>query len=460
MNFSKIKFKKSSNSRLLRKFLDLNFAKIMQLKFDFLNSDGYIAKRLTLSLVCFLMSIIVYGWTSSPLIAAKKLPVTTTVQLHFSGNRNTTTLNLNFKKRTRCTAFVLVNPSRLIIDMTQAQLSKSYTHQLFHDTLIKRIRIARMKKGKSRVIFDLYAPVKIQNIGWQKTIRKTTHPFIIQLRATKKVLQKTRSNAHLKHVIEQNLDRYDIHKNQRLVGTKLNSRSHNQRTIRVVIDPGHGGKDDGATGPQGYHEKNVVLAIGKDLAKLINKQPHFHAYLTRTGDYFVTLRGRLAIARKDKADMFIAIHADAFKERSAHGASVFALSQRGATSEAARWLAKRENESELGGVDLNNKSRLLKSVLIDLSQTATIATSLKIGQSIIQQLVKVTHLHNPKHRVEQASFVVLKSPDIPSLLVETGFISNPREEKYLINARYQHKIALALEKGIVSYFKTHPVRYG
>lgn len=228
----------------------------------------------------------------------------------------------------------------------------------------------------------------------------------------------------------------------------------NLRPIVVVIDPGHGGKDPGAMGPHGIKEKNVVLAIAKDMQRDLSKIPGIKAYLTRTGDYYIPLRQRLEIARKDKADIFIAVHADAFKNQEANGASVFALSQRGASSEAARWLAQKENYSELGGVNLDDKSYLLRSVLLDLSQTATIGDSLKLGNLVLHALGKVTPLHN--RDVEQAPFVVLKSPDIPSLLIETGFISNPREERNLNTPSYQQELAAAVTRGVNKYFSENP----
>ena len=227
------------------------------------------------------------------------------------------------------------------------------------------------------------------------------------------------------------------------------------RSAIVVIDPGHGGRDPGATGPGGIHEKNVVLAIGKDLNADLKRAPHVVPEMTRNGDYFVTLRGRLDVARKGRADLFMAIHADAYINRYAHGASVFALSERGATSEAARWLAQKENYSELGGVDLADKNYELRSVLIDLSQTATIRESLQYGWTIVRAL-RQDHVAMHRGRVEQAPFVVLKSPDIPSLLIETGFISNRQEELNLNNPHYQKKLAQALADGIVSYLKRYP----
>ena len=230
------------------------------------------------------------------------------------------------------------------------------------------------------------------------------------------------------------------------------------RDVVVVIDPGHGGKDPGATGYHGTHEKNVVLAISKDIQRDINGTPGFKAILTRTSDYFIPLRGRLAIARNNKADMFVAIHADASPDNTAQGVSVFALSERGATGEEARWLASRENKSELmGGVSLDDKSNMLKSVLINLSHSATVQSSLQIGEDLTQNIGRFEELHHG-HRVEQAAFVVLKSPDIPSLLIETGFISNINEEARLNNSMYQHQLAQAIAQGICEYFRAHPPR--
>lgn len=240
------------------------------------------------------------------------------------------------------------------------------------------------------------------------------------------------------------------------VESAFDTNTQHHRDIVVVIDPGHGGKDPGAAGIDGAKEKNIVLSISRILQKDINQQPGFRAMLTRTDDYYLTLRQRLAIARKDNAALFIAIHADKWKNTQAHGVSIFALSEKGATNEAARWLAKRENASELmGGVNLNDQSHLLKSVLINLSQSATIRSSLLLGQDIIQQVKPIACLHHD--RVEQAAFVVLKSPDIPSLLIETGFLSNPSEEQRLANHLYQQKLAMSIMSGIRQYYLTHPL---
>jgi N-acetylmuramoyl-L-alanine amidase len=225
--------------------------------------------------------------------------------------------------------------------------------------------------------------------------------------------------------------------------------------IMVVIDPGHGGKDPGAIGPGKTREKDVVLAISKLLQQTFKQQPGFNAQLTRYRDVFIPLRQRLAIARRAKADIFIAVHADAtYQNQNAVGASVFALSERGATSEGARWLAQKENESELVNGVIVDKDHLLRSVLLDLSQTHTIAVSLEIGKSILNKLSIITKLHYPQ--VEQAAFVVLKSPDIPSLLIETGYLSNPIQEKKLNDRMYQQQLANAIVQGVVDYFVQHP----
>jgi N-acetylmuramoyl-L-alanine amidase len=229
------------------------------------------------------------------------------------------------------------------------------------------------------------------------------------------------------------------------------------RLATIVIDPGHGGEDPGARGRHGTYEKNVTLMIGRRLKKLIDTEPGMRALLTRDGDYYLPLAARVAKAQRVDADLFVSIHADAYMRPNARGSSVFALSQRRATSEAARWLAKSENDADLiGGVSLDNKDSYLRKTLLDLSQTATIDYSLKLGASVLSHLGQVNTLH--KGHVEQASFAVLTAPDVPSILVETAFISNPREEKRLNDDAYQDKIARAILAGIKDYLSNHPPR--
>jgi N-acetylmuramoyl-L-alanine amidase len=227
------------------------------------------------------------------------------------------------------------------------------------------------------------------------------------------------------------------------------------RLYTIVIDAGHGGEDPGALGRGGTREKTVTLAIARKVKGLLDAEPNMRAVLTRDGDFFIPLAARVDKARRVRADLFVSVHADAFMLPHARGASVFALSERGATSAAARWLAKRENESDLiGGVNLDGKDRYLAQTLLDLSQTATINDSLKLGRAVLGELGEVNTLHKP--HVEQAGFAVLKAPDIPSILVETAFISNPEEEKRLRSDAYQGQIARAIVDGVKRYLVKHP----
>jgi len=227
------------------------------------------------------------------------------------------------------------------------------------------------------------------------------------------------------------------------------------RLITIAIDAGHGGEDPGAKGARGSYEKHITLAISKKLKDLIDKEPNMRGILTRDGDYFIPLNRRVAKARKVQADLFVSIHADAFTRPQANGSSVFALSERGATSASARYLAQKENESDLiGGVSINVQDPHLARTLLDLSQTATINDSLKLGKAVLGHIGGINKLHKP--HVEQAGFAVLKAPDIPSILVETAFISNPDEERRLNDPAYQEKMAASIFAGIKKYFDSNP----
>jgi N-acetylmuramoyl-L-alanine amidase len=237
-----------------------------------------------------------------------------------------------------------------------------------------------------------------------------------------------------------------------------NASAVNGRQILIAVDAGHGGADSGALGPTGMREKNVTLAIAKELTRVIDAQPGYSARLTRSGDYFVELQKRRDLARDMKADLFISVHADSFTDSSAYGASVFALSRKGATSEMARFLAQRENESDLigrvGGVSLEDKDPQLAGVLVDLSMTSTVNSSLQVGSNVLTAISAISPLH--ARHVEQAGFVVLKSPDVPSILVETGFISNVSESRKLASTDYREQMAQSIFKGVRQYFAQHP----
>ena len=250
------------------------------------------------------------------------------------------------------------------------------------------------------------------------------------------------------------LDLYDKAPQQQAVATKREQHS-DKRDIIIAIDAGHGGEDPGAIGPNRQREKHIVMAIAKELNALLQADKGFRPTMIRTGDYYISLRGRRDLARQRQADLFVSIHADAFNRREAHGASVYALSTQGATSTAASYLAERENASDLvGGVTLSDKDDVLAGVLADLSMTSTLDNSLKIGSKVLRHMDSVAKLH--KTSVEQAGFAVLKSPDIPSILVETGFISNHAESQLLSTSAYQKQMARAIHAGIRDWFLAHP----
>lgn len=358
----------------------------------------------------------------------KNLPTTLKVTLYFSSS-------------TQYRAFMMQHPTRFVVDLQNVKTFKHLSLPYYAKSTITAFRYATHRDGIFRIVFEL---------------NKTTKPKIKTLSANLHHLAQLqiifpKGKNILSNIV---LPQPKTEKHTIITDTEDAAINHH-RNIIVVIDPGHGGKDPGAAGINGTKEKNIVLSISKKLQKEINKIPGFHAVLTRTSDYYLTLRQRLAIARKDKADMFIAIHADKWRNTEAQGVSVFALSQRGATSEAARWLAHKENKSELmGGVQLQDQSHLLKSVLINLSQSATIRESVQIGTNLLHSVKPIARLHH--NTVEQAAFVVLKSPDIPSLLIETGFLSNPNEESRLSNSNYQHELAASITQGIYRYFIQHP----
>jgi len=317
-----------------------------------------------------------------------------------------------------------------VIDISESQLNANLAALALKDTPIKTVRSAQRNKGDLRVVLDLSAAVKPRSFILKKHGGKNDRLVI---------------------------DLFDLG----VVNTKKKvvvKPKGKPRDIIVAIDAGHGGEDPGASGPRRLREKNVVLAISKELAALINKEKGFRAELVRTGDYYIPHKRRRDIAREKRADLFISIHADAFKSPKPYGASVFALSRRGASSETARFLAKRENESDLiggyGSVSLDDKDKVLAGVLVDLSMTATLGSSLDVGGDVLNALGRVAPLH--KKQVEQAAFAVLKSPDVPSILVETGFISNPSEAKKLSTASYRRKLAKAVFKGVKGYFGKNP----
>lgn len=363
---------------------------------------------------------------------------------------STTQLVFNFNAPATYKWFFLTNPRRLVVDFQLAQNHANLKQLMFSNTLVANVRTGGQGTNNLRVVLDLTHAAKL-NI--QPLAANTLYPFRLKLILTNSI-SPTATEAH---TTASNTKTLSPTLSSAAISPKPVLSLPNQfppRKMVVMIDPGHGGKDPGAIGPKGIHEKDLVLAISRNLYKLLQQEPGLTVYMTRNSDYYISLRQRLQIARQDKADIFIAIHADAYKEKDSTGASVYTLSMRGASSEAARWIAEKENYSELAGIDLNGKNDMLRSVLIDLSQTATISSSLWLGTNVLKQISTVSLLH--KNKVEQAPFVVLKSPDIPSILIETGFISNPAEERALSSSAYQQKMAKAIMAGINEYFRQHP----
>lgn len=325
----------------------------------------------------------------------------------------------------------LNNPERLVLDIKNAKKSTSFGSLEFANSPVKTIRSAARNSNDLRIVFDLKTSISPKSFLLQPTEQYSDRLVV-------------------------DLFRNDIKKSATPAVVK--SLDNKKRDIVVVIDPGHGGEDPGAIGPNRVKEKDIVLAISKELKSLLGNKAGFKTYLTRESDYFIRLRDRSEYARKRNADLLVSVHADAFNKSQANGASVFALSNRGATSEAARWLAKKENASDLiggvGGVSLDDKDDVLASVLLDLSSTASLKASLGVGDHVLKSMGHVSRLH--KKEVQQAGFVVLKSPDIPSILVETGFISNPAESRRLKTRKYQKKIAKAIMSGVSDFFEKSP----
>jgi N-acetylmuramoyl-L-alanine amidase len=333
------------------------------------------------------------------------------------------------------------DPDRLVLDLETADLTPALAELegklSADDPYVQGLRVARNRPGVVRVVLDLKTEVKPQAF-----ILKPIGEYGYRL-----VLDLYPAVDPLAALIEQVQKEQKAQKDNGSVA----------RLATIVIDAGHGGEDPGALGRHGSREKDVTLTIARRLKGLLDAEPNMRSVLTRDGDYFLPLAERVEKARKLRADLFVSIHADSFIKPHARGSSVFALSERRATSEAARWLAKKENEADLiGGVNLDVKDVYLKKTLLDLAQTATIDYSLRLGDSVLRRLGAVNTLH--RGRVEQASFAVLKAPDVPSILVETAFISNPDEEKRLNDDAYQEKLARAILEGIKDYIAKHPPR--
>ena len=369
---------------------------------------------------------------------------------------------------------MLKNPDRLVLDLDDVELGptlKTLTDKILPgDPYIQQVRVGNFKPGVVRLVVDLKAEIKpeifqLPPAGEYKhrlvlDIYPPLDPLMAMLEARDKPAEEgaaAESGTTGETADTAAPDVADLPpavKPQEIKPQRAPDKE-TTRLLTIAIDAGHGGEDPGARGARGSHEKDITLAIAKKLKALVDDEPNMRGVLTRDGDYFIPLHGRVVKARKVSADLFVSIHADAFTRPEARGSSVFALSERGATSASARYLAKKENESDLiGGVSLDDKDPYLARTLLDLSQTATINDSLKLGKAVLGHIGEINTLH--KSSVEQAGFAVLKSPDIPSILVETAFISNPEEERRLNDEGYQTQLANAILSGIKRYFASNP----
>ena len=356
---------------------------------------------------------------------------------------------------------ILKNPDRVVIDLKSININnslKDLSKVDFKDnSSISGVRVAQYDPGTVRIVVDLRHESKIK-IFSLKPFKSYGHRLVVDVYHEEDEIAHLLKQLQAKAGDDQKDNSQKFEDEKTNLTTKEESKEEQpkdaeQAKIVVAIDAGHGGEDPGARGSSGTKEKDITLAIAKKLRDAINKEPNLQGVLIRDGDYFIPLAKRVAKARKLEADLFVSIHADAFTKKSVKGSSVFALSERGASSAFAKFIANKENESDLiGGVSIDDKHPVLAQTLLDLSLSATINDSMKLGRYVLDEMGKVNTLH--KKYVEQAGFAVLKAPDIPSILVETAFISNPKEEKNLRSESFQIKLAESVVKGIKTYLKT------
>jgi len=371
---------------------------------------------------------------------------------------------------------ILTNPDRLVIDVQNLELNPTLKDLVAkvkpNDPYVSQIRVGQFQPTVVRLVFDLKEPIKPQ-LFTLDPVAEYQYRMVFDLYPTTPpdpLMELVKNSAHKESALAKSNEEVDLIAQ---FATKKESKpsapvaqaipeikplptpAKYKRLITIAIDAGHGGEDPGAIGSMGSKEKHVVLSIAKLLHDKIEAENYMRPFFTRDGDYFVPLGVRVQKARSVQADLFVSIHADAFIETNAKGASVFALSQMGASSTMARWMANKENASDLiGGINIKAQDRQIANLLLDMSTTAQIKDSLQVGNSILKQISGFAPLH--KGKVEQASFAVLKAPDIPSVLVETAFISNPHEESKLNDSAYQDRIAEAILQGIKEYFSQNP----
>ena len=374
-----------------------------------------------------------------------------------------TRITLEHSAAVSYTQMLVRDPHRLVVDLEGIELNavlQSLPSKILEsDPYIHLIRAGRNRPGVVRLVIELKAEVRPQ-VFTLKPVGEYGHRLVMDLHPLQEIdplmaLLEKPNEQKLKPENALPTEERPARGEAKEGVTRDGDAPKIDRMVTIVIDPGHGGEDPGAIGRGGSYEKHVTLDVARRLKAKIDTQPNMRSVLTRDGDFFIPLQQRVGKARRVQADLFVSVHADAFIKPTARGSSVFVLSENGATSSAARWLAKKENDADLiGGVNLGVRDPYLARTLLDLSQTATINDSLKLGAAVLGELGRINTLH--KAQVEQAGFAVLKAPDIPSILVETAFISNPEEEKRLNDDAYQDQLAEAILRGIRRYFAKNP----
>jgi N-acetylmuramoyl-L-alanine amidase len=380
-----------------------------------------------------------------------------------------TRVTLESDERLKVNHQLLTQPNRLVVDVEGIELTNTLKELVAkvksNDPYVSQVRVGQFQPKVVRLVFDLKESVQPQLFtldpvgNYQNRLVFDLYPTV----ANDPLMELVKNSAKKSAALEAEdpiaaFANKDLPMDKRIPNQKAptpSEKPQSRRLLTIAIDPGHGGEDPGAIGKRGSREKDIVLSISRKLKAKIEQEPDMRSYLTRDGDYFVPLHTRVNKARRVKADLFVSVHADAFVRPNAKGASVFALSQQGASSTAARWLANKENSADMiGGLNIKTQDHQVAQLLLDMSTSAQIKDSLKLGDAVLKQIGSFAKLHKP--HVEQAGFAVLKAPDVPSILIETAFISNPEEEARLNDQDYQEQIASSILIGIKNYFAKNP----
>ncbi|MDT8364170.1 MAG: N-acetylmuramoyl-L-alanine amidase [Nitrosomonas sp.] len=403
-----------------------------------------------LYLIILLAALLTNGAVASNMIKAAR---------YYAGPEHTR-ITLESTRPVHFSINLMSSPKQITLDLENINLLSSVETLPqkinAHDRLVKALHIERISKTGVRLVIALKTDV-VPRTFTLNPVDRFAHRLVLDMFPPDLTAKNTTHDPILALLRERKSDVTSAPSPiaAPILVAAISRKPDRRRLFIIAIDAGHGGKDPGAVGDHGTHEKQITLSIAKKLKTKLDKEPNIRAVLIRDGDYFLSLAERRARARKANADLFVSIHADAAPRKQAHGSSVYALSENGATSTTASWLAKKENNADLiGGITLDNRNHYLKQTLLDLSMKATIDESIRLASKVLSEIGAVNHLH--KKHVEQAGFAVLKSPDIPSILIETAFISNKTEEKKLRSEQYQHQLTDAILSGLKRHLTNHP----